>query len=174
MNKTFEQLGYNVGDTVRCINRDMGYQMGKTYKLHDRLSEISTDEGYNGHSGKWEIVSRAGSQETPQTAPPEPIYSTWGGMTPEEQGALLLAYHNGETIERLGVGSWYAVTHPCFHLFHLSKYRVKPVDPVVVTHELFGSPAGFDSCQYPWDNHRLSYNTINGEPDCSSVVMTKL
>jgi len=105
MYKTFEELGYNVGDTVFCVkacNKSL-YTEGRAYVLLRGYSQPVVHGVYNGYSGTWELVSRAGStvesSETPQTSPPEPIYSTWGGMTPEEQGALLLAKHNGCTIE---------------------------------------------------------------------------
>lgn len=59
----------------------------------------------------------------------EMTYKTWGEMTPEEKGALLLAHHEGRDIEfRWRSDTWYE-TDPEWHpsLF----YRVKPEEPKI-------------------------------------------
>jgi len=169
MNNTFAELGYNVGDTVRCVDSWMNYMIDKTYKLiPDEAGAPRTNSGYNGYSGTWELVSRAGSTDA------DDGYMIWGDMTPEEQGALLLAEHNGADIQMFISSDWNDLHHsPCW--FDHKKYRVKPADPVVVTHEIYGRHELFWSFIYcEQDTHKITYNTIDGVVDCSSVVMTKL
>ena len=56
---------------------------------------------------------------------------TWGEMTPEEQGALLLAHHNGEVIElcevTIGMIRW--MDAKCPYWSPWTAYRVKPKPP---------------------------------------------
>jgi len=88
MNETFAELGYNVGDTVRCVD-DGGrrfYVTGGKYVLENSVGSRPTINGdQNGFSASWELVSRAGSTDANDE------YPIWGDMTPEAQGALLLA-----------------------------------------------------------------------------------
>lgn len=107
-----------------------------------------------------ELVSRA-----------EPEYKTWGEMTDEEKGALLLAHHEGKTIEFFNVDKWVEVSHP--YWAHLGRYRVKP-EPVVEKVCLHGSNNMFDILRDCRDTHKITFNTIDGEPDCNSVKMSKL
>jgi len=169
MNKTFAQLGYNVGDTVRCVNSCMNYMIDKTYKLiPDEIGAPRTNSGYNGYSGTWELVSRAGS---PVDTDDE--YLIWGDMTPEAQGALLLSFHNGETIQFFSIDEWVNIQFPSWE--RGGKYRVKPAGPVVVTHELFGRHDLFwYFMEYEQDTHKFTYNTIDGVIDCASVKMVEI
>jgi len=174
MNKTFAELGYNVGDTVRCVDngRNKHYVIGHVYLLNrNTYGQPKTNDGGNGHSGEWKLVSRAGSTvDTDDECP------TWSDMTPEAQGALLLAFHNGAGIQLFKRGSvkWYDMSEKPSWVDHM-KYRVKPADPVVVTHELFGRHKLFWSgaCVEP-DTHRLTYNMIDGVIDCASIQMMEI
>ena len=159
MNKTFADLGYNAGDTVRCV--------GNEYVLVQTNGEPTTRGGYNGLGGTWELVSRTGSTDA------DDGYLIWGDMTPEAQGALLLAFHNKATIQFYCYDEWTDIQDPSFTSH--DKYRVKPADPVVVTHEIFGSNELF------WgyltnedDTHKMTYNTIDGVIDCASVKMMEI
>jgi len=175
MNETFAELGYNAGDTVRCVddrNRvdDGGcliYVTGYEYLLRHTTVEPRTNCGHNGYSASWELVSRAASTDA------DDGYLIWSDMTPEAQGALLLAEHNGEIIQFFCLDEWILDSDP--NWWHASKYRVKPADPVVVTHEIFGSNEIF------WgyltnedDTHKMTYNTIDGVIDCASVRMVEI
>jgi hypothetical protein len=96
-------------------------------------------------------------------------------MTPEAQGALLLAKHNGVDIQEWNDGwkLWHITG--CSSRYNDTKYRVKPADPVVVTHEMFGSNVGVWCCiNSDCDTHKLTYNTIDGVIDCASVRMVEL
>lgn len=68
MNKTFEQLGFKAGDTVRCVTSDLRdlYKVGDTFTLYESengclVAKISPyeDDFYMevvGSSGNWELV----------------------------------------------------------------------------------------------------------------------
>lgn len=63
----------------------------------------------------------------------EMTYKTWGEMTPEEKGALLLAHHEGKAIEFMNrlTGEWTYDYNP-FQPPHCKlEYRVKPEEPRV-------------------------------------------
>jgi len=171
MNKTFAELGYSAGDTVRCVD-DAGrrfYVTGGKYLLGYANDELTITGGYNGRSASWELVSRAGSTDA------DDEYLIWGDMTPEAQGALLLAYHNGPTIKQSGDEfKWVDFNHKPMWL-NAIKYRVKPADPVVVTHEIFGSNELFwGYLTNDEDTHKMTYNTIDGVIDCASVKMMEI
>lgn len=98
----------------------------------------------------------------------------WRDMTPEEKGALLLAHHEGKTIELfIGDDGWSACSP---YWADDVAYRVKP-EPVVETISiysvrpccgLFGPDRDSD------DTHRITFDVIDGVPDCASVKMEKL
>jgi len=176
MNKTFAELGYNVGDTVRCVFTERGrfYKVGEVFELqeYEGLTCLVRDGvagAFDGRFASWELVSRAGSTHA------DDGYLNWSDMTPEAQGALLLAYHNGPTIKQSGDEfKWVDFNRKPMWL-NAIKYRVKPADPVVVTHELFGRHElfwAFMECEQ--DTHKFTYNTIDGVVDCSSVKMVEI
>jgi hypothetical protein len=171
MNKTFAELGYNVGDTVRCVDSRLfqTYTKGDTFILQMTIEGVSTSSSSNGYSASWELVSRAGS-----TVTADDEYLIWSDMTPEAQGTLLLAEHNGVVIQMFISSDWNDLHHsPCW--FGHKKYRVKPADPVVVAHEIFGYHRSIWAFFTDFrDTHKITYNTIDGVIDCSSVVMTKI
>lgn len=83
-----------------------------------------------GDNCKW--LEEEAEEMTPETqsVEQEGNYKTWGEMTPEEKGALLLAHHEGKVIE-----VWYPfaevwVPKDCSFL-DSDKYRVKPEEPKV-------------------------------------------
>jgi len=179
MNKTFAELGYNVGDTVRCVDEgssgffDEGstgfYETGKEYVIDSYRKTPAIDGLYNGFSASWELVSRAGLTDA------DDGYPIWGDMTPEAQGALLLAEHNGAVVQEWNNGWKLWQITDCSSRDNDTKYRVKPADPVVVTHELSGHHEGIwafvpGGC----DTHTITYNMIDGVIDCASVQMMEI
>jgi len=105
----------------------------------------------------------------------------WADMTPEQKGALLLAHHEGKTIQRSYSGVWATVHQPFFHGL---AYRIKP-EPKRETAALYGRmytstvyPDGvFDADHRPrcaGDTHLITFDTINGEPDCTTIRMERL
>lgn len=99
---------------------------------------------------------------------------TWGEMTREEKGALLLAHHKEEVIDYWEDGSW--------HLSYCgpgwsgeTAYRIKP-EHKVETIVMYGrAQDGFgDGPRLNRDTHRLTFNVIDGEIDCDSVKLEEL
>jgi hypothetical protein len=169
MNKTFDELGYKAGDTVRCVGSNPYFDK---YKTGDISTLELNDYGslragtWDGSLGDWELVC-------------DPSDLTWGDMTPEQQGALLLAHHQGKTIEMLLVYSrdWHTLTDkPEFRPEYA--YRVKP-EPVVVHHEMHSGDQDGDIYGFSWvkcsdSTYVLTYDTEDGVPVCSSVKLSKL
>jgi len=60
--------------------------------------------------------------------------TVWGDMTPEQKGALLLAEHEGKTIDTWIEGGWTKCLDPMWR--DDCAYRIKP-DPVVETRGVY-------------------------------------
>ena len=110
----------------------------------------------------------------------------WRDMTSEEKGALLLAHHEGEVIEK-----WTAVVGYSDWMEHLPPftkqpfrddraYRIRP-EPERKTVKFYGS-VDLDADGDPYfsfylrseHTHLIAFDTIDGEPDTSSIKMEKL
>jgi hypothetical protein len=114
----------------------------------------------------------------------------WRDMTDAEKGALLLAHHEGKVIEWSGISAttggltgwskcpnrflWYGEFEDMGFA-----YRVKP-EPKVETVTLYGNTDGTTYLNFglrgavEFDTHRITFDTIDGEPDVNSVKMEKL
>lgn len=97
----------------------------------------------------------------------------WRDMTPEEKGALLLAHHEGKVIECCAPNEkWFPIEAPSW-VSHFA-YRVRP-EPKRETIVLY------DQCATIWTDHnpcdaeyRITFDIVDGEPDCGSIKMEKL
>lgn len=172
---TLKELGVGVGDVVECVGWSYsdGSEIGVYTGLHWKIY-ANHPKGYCGMCAVckhgytridegmlFRIISRA----TPKL---------WRDMTPEEKGALLLAAHEGKVIEnRNEEVEWGVVEYPAWYDY--VSYRIKP-EPKVETVTLYGKP---DTC-HSWDvycdgdTHRITFNLIDGKPDCASVKMEEL
>jgi hypothetical protein len=60
MNKTFNDLGYKAGDTVRCVSYHIDYPnhyVGETFELtRDKWGNLTSPKSYYGTLGDWELV----------------------------------------------------------------------------------------------------------------------
>jgi len=171
MYDTFAELGYNVGDMVRCVDEGSTgvYETGKEYVIDSYRETPAVDGLYNGYSASWELVSRAGSTDANDE------YLIWGDMTPEAQGALLLAEHNGAVVQEWNNGWKLWQITDCSRRYNDTQYRVKPADPVVVTYELFSRHGFFWSLfVHEEDTNKMTYNMIDGVVDCASVRMMEI
>lgn len=112
----------------------------------------------------FEVISRASDNQEPKT---------WGEMTPEEKGELLLAHHEGEVIENMNQGMEWAECRPSWA--NSVYYRIKP-EPKLEVVELFGTHGSewYYDARNSKDTHRITYNIVNGEIDCTSIKMEKL
>jgi hypothetical protein len=92
-------------------------------------------------------------------------YKTFGEMTDEEKGALLLAQYEGKTIELLSTtGNWVGRGYADSCFYKCNTYRVK-VEPVITTGSRTGLIVG--------KSYTFSYTLVDGVPDCSTVTMVK-
>lgn len=163
---------FKVGDKVRLLQKsginykgDVGYitclssidcRVSKTNDPKETVNWVS----YN----KIELV-----EEKPTVDVHNTQKKTWGEMTPEEKGALLLADYEGKTIEFFLSGStiWRTTYTPqwCSE----SVYRVKPL-PVVETVEMYSVGGDcFTDYRQANDKYKITYQTVDGEPDWSTL-----
>lgn len=101
---------------------------------------------------------------------------TWGQMTDEEKGALLLAKHEGKVIEAYWDGKWVKASGPNYFRFSsVYSYRIKP-EPVIETVVMYASDKmkGFGLCRGDKSVHKLTFKTFDGEIDYTTVKMSKL
>lgn len=112
----------------------------------------------------------------------------WKDMSREEKGALLLASHEGKTLQywKRGTGGWADCLSVA--IYEHEYYRVKP-EPVVKGVVMYAGTVERLHARHPiscsWvadeydtpavtDTHKITFNLVDGEPDCSSVKMEKL
>lgn len=178
---TLSELGVQVGDVVRCVSDSHLFDGDFTcfgicgsespFAGEYRLRGDAYGSGiFNGLDGVWKVVSRA--NETKEEEAME--YLTWDQMTSEEKGSLLLDSHEGKIIEYYSnlTCSWTVAPNPLFSSGNM--YRVKP-EPKVETITLYGNPPIFGSGpQIKSDTHKITFDTLDGEPDCNSVKMEKI
>lgn len=109
-------------------------------------------------------------------------YKTWGEMTREEKGELLLAHHDSKVIQSsLTANTWHNISEPMW--YNEQVYRVKP-EPVVETVVMYGrndrqgdaQDWTMGSASVPWtlDTHKITFNVVDGVADCSSVKMEEV
>ena len=149
---TLEELNVKPGDVVEYDGGFGGKIVKRTVAGWKGSRCYHTDHEFGGsvfmmRGPGWRIISRASG--TPKT---------WGEMTDEEKGVLLLAHHEGKVIEFLnGPYGWSLASSPRWR--SEQSYRIRPEhkrETVAI------------------DTHRITFDLIDGEPDCSSVKMEKL
>ena len=178
--KNLRDLNLKEGDVVRLVGWTNGdtWNVGRKYVMQNVhrsnraigpvVTEIDGRDYLSVRESKmslFEVVSRATC---------EPVL--WEDMTREEKGALLLAHHEGEVIQYKNPQvsrEWRTSAHPLWT--NSRAYRVKPrpvVEEVVLQGNCKSSFAG--NSYHSNDTHRITFNTIDGEPDCASVKMEKI
>jgi hypothetical protein len=171
---TLAELDVKPGDVVECVEHDCPSYIGLELIIRDDGMAVIQSERYNGgffdphfdvkYRRKYRIVSRASA--TPKT---------WGEMTDEEQGALLLKHHRGEVIESSSNGTGWALDDNVGYSNTLY-YRVRPPEPKRETVEL--RAGGLLKAWEAWsdddDTHRITFDVIDGTPDCASIRMEEL
>jgi len=108
----------------------------------------------------YKIISR--SSDTPKL---------WINMTPEEKGALLLAEHDGKVIEVFN-GFW--VKRSVKVWSDVNAYRVRPepkIETVVHGYKTNASGKFVTTSSLDHATHKITFNLINGIPDCTSIKM---
>ena len=165
---TLKELGVEVGDVVEYVSGSPthDYRLGDRYTCTIKDGELIVryERGWfssvEEDSWLYRIISRA---------TPKP--KIWRDMTPEEKGALLLAAHEGKVIEYSAYGNdgWRADKPDwCDNLY----YRIK-LEPKVekVTWYSSAKMKGSGEVKGPRTTHRITFNTIDGKPDCASIKM---
>ena len=97
----------------------------------------------------------------------------WKDLTPEEKGALLLAHHEGKDIQMYTSDHWYTV-YPLWE--DSTVYRIKP-EPMQETVQvvLYGCAISAWGKEEEFeDTHCITFDLVDGEPDCGSIKMEKL
>lgn len=153
---TLKELGVRPGDVVEYCRNGYWYPQYVGMKMDvtkdgcvSFTNEDGRSDGFDPYCHqKFRLISRADQ------------HKLWRDMTPEEKGALLLAHHEGKVIEywKRGTGGWEKLKSG---FYDNEAYRVKP-EPKIETIERF------------WYGHRITFNLINGKPDCASVKMDEL
>jgi len=124
-------------------------------------------DGVNSNWSGFKVISRA-----------TPPLRTWAELTPAEKGALLLAHHQGEVIEwsyklpwktqndtNTGIIVW---SNECY-------YRIKARAKIeAVTWYFSDKMKGAGLTKGPRTTHRITFQTIDGKPDCASVKMEEV
>lgn len=156
------ELDVSPGDVVECV-RWVGkfYQEGGRYPVVADCGVPGESIGVNSLGGVWRVVSRTSD-------PPEP--KLWRDMTDAEKGALLWAAHKGVGLEywRRGSGGWVSCSSP--GIYDNAAYRIRQ-EPKVETVTLDGADVRFSGFI---KGHRITFNTIDGKPNCESIKMEKL
>lgn len=91
---------------------------------------------------------------------------TWGELSDEEKGALLLAHHEEKIIEYYssGSGEWMEVSWPRQVWYSEDIYRVRP-EPKRETVTLEGPF---------FEGYAITVETVGGKFDCESIKMVEL
>jgi len=158
--KTLSELDVQPGDVVESM---AGSQ--NTIKTMTTDTVIDTyDIEWSKRNPIWRIVSRA--PDTPKSL---------RDMTDAEIGALVRAKNEGKVIEVVDTfnGAWVPAPAPGWYL--RNAYRVRP-EPYRETVTLHGSVTdevwGRDQTGY--DTHRITFELIDGKPDCGSIKIEPL
>ena len=162
---TLEELGVEVGDVVECVNGPLfggEWTVGKRYTMTEKGLPCDRNGPQCSSVSTFRIISHAN---------PKP--KLWRDMTPEEKGALLLTHHeNFGSVEFWDEDEWKEL-HFLGWCDDIA-YRIKP-QPNVETVTLYGRPDVqwvLERCKY--DTHCITFQTIDGKPDCTSIKMEKI
>ena len=164
---TLKGLKVKPGDLVECVYGYLNAKKGERY-LVNKNGDIKDFESGRTNMSQFRIISRAFNKP-----------KLWRDMTPEEKGALLLAYHEGKVIEYHAhyLLTWVVIQgRPPWSDDYA--YRVKP-EPVIETVTLYGGGVKdmvWANCRRgeDLDTHRITFTLIDGTPDLLSIKMEKL
>jgi hypothetical protein len=106
----------------------------------------------------------------------------WREMSDAEKGALLLAAHEGKQIEYLprppgsiGYQGWRLVVGVAGLSGDIA-YRIKPEPKREAVRLVRGGDGKWQERHHKAfvDTHAITFDTIDGEPDCASIRMEKI
>lgn len=103
----------------------------------------------------------------------------WKDLTDAEKGALLLAHHEGKVIEAYDSVDceWESGPPAPIWLYNVA-YRIKP-EPKRETVTLYGEESysgfwGFASGSEDPSEYRITFDLVDGVPDCASIKMEEV
>lgn len=170
---------FEVGDIIRRIRPTRFSQffgeVGEEYKVLnvDNLGRPMVVSGCGSADKEdFRLVRKFYEREREKTemdlSNPNKVF--WKDMSREEKGAMLLAYQEGKDIEYWSqISSKWKVTPPKPGWIKDCVYRVKP-EPKVETVCLYSERLnGFSKTRFVFDNHKISFETVDGKPDWSTL-----
>lgn len=103
----------------------------------------------------------------------------WRDMTDAEKGELLLAHHEGKAIEvfEVSIGDWVKSLDTISYGWNACRIKPELAAPKRKTVTLYGY---YDDRFFEWlfdetktgeETHSITFNTIDGKPDCASIKM---
>lgn len=154
---TLEEIVAKPGDVVECVYGVANAGKGQRYTVNADCDILHFKSGQTSLS-TFRIISRASDKP-----------KLWRDMTPEEKGALLLAAHEWKVIENNSRGPWLETHSPIWA--DGIAYRIRPepkVEVVTVHYQKDGATVMPVANGY---THRITFTTIDGKPDTSSIKM---
>lgn len=153
---------------------------GSEYTIKERRPGVLANWHNNGHGGWGVDVSESYQDYTlislADDAQPD-TQKTWGEMTDAEKGALLLAAHDGKVIECIGAGRdfWLDCT-PQWKCDWAYRVKAEPVrETVTMEGADYNGTWRMSQTGFIGDHtHRITFDTIDGEPDYSTIKMERI
>ena len=170
--KTLAELGVKVGDVVEFVGETKTrstiqcYEGGHWYSTKQRVGGGATLRD----CAVFTIVSRANEPDKPKT---------WGEMTTGEQNVIAGHHARGGVVEYFNPGEaqWYGIGTPGWKPHYSYRVRIEPVrETVTLTAIIPGIPliAFCNDGRNVKDTHRITFDSIDGKPDCNSIRMDTL
>ena len=162
----------------------MEIEAGKTYvsedgRVHGPMVEVCSNPSVFVAAGsvspQWDLngISYSYSSPISKLVVECERPTLWSDMTDAEKGALLLARYEGKEIDVFCYVRSCWLRHRGLFLQD-GAYCIRP-EPEIITYNWFGTPdGGFAGTDDLNNTHILKFNTINGEPDLSSIKMEKI
>jgi len=194
---TLAELNVKPGDVVEWISNRRLHTIITSEKITEdkwrgEIRANLSDYGFGVFGAEmFRLISRA--SDTPKTwgemtdeerdavpqsvldDPTNPLQIPWRDMTPDVKGALLLAHHEGKVIESKYYDGW---AHIILVLWlDTEAYRVRPPEPKRETVAIEGYVTSNDdyvSSGTTGATHRITFDVIDGKPDCASIRMEEL
>ena len=100
---------------------------------------------------------------------------TFDEMSDAQKIELVQGELDGKRFKYWSAASGVWLDKSLYSWFNHFKYRAKPAEPVVVEVEVYVSKSEHSYSQrLNASTHSITYNTIDGEPDCDSIKMEEL
>jgi hypothetical protein len=168
------QNGEKVGPMEESVAGDPGGFWGRPHGLYRKDGTFGF--GSTCYCRELDIIAEWSDEETGTHNGDNP--KTWGEMTDAEKGEIAKAYVTGRAIEcSVNRRAWHGnPVHPFADTFC---YRIKP-KPKRETVTLCGGTDndgeswGFYTTDANDDRYRITFTTIDGEPDLDSITMERV